>query len=51
MRTDDAARLHSVLVDLHQRVCQVTQFGLHDLWTHSKEMVHLFFVSLALQSF
>ncbi len=33
--TDNAARLHSVLVDLHQVVGQVAQLWLHDLWKNS----------------
>lgn len=33
--TDNAARLHSVLVDLHQVVGQVAQLWLHALWKHS----------------
>lgn len=32
MLTDNTARLHSVLVDLHQVVGQVAQLWLHALW-------------------
>lgn len=32
--TDNAARLHSVLVDLHQVVGQVAQLWLHALWKY-----------------
>ena len=37
--TDNTARLHSVLVDLHQVVGQVAQLWLHALWKYSLSSV------------
>lgn len=38
--TYDAARLHSVLIDLHQIVCQVTELRLHALITDKQEILN-----------
>lgn len=40
MLTDNAARLHSVLVNLHQVVGQIAQLWLHALWKHDYNQQH-----------
>lgn len=41
MLTDNAARLNSVLVNLHQVVGQIAQLWLHALWKHGLQSATL----------